>query len=192
MVPAATPMPATLNGANSAEPIGIECRKRDSGEHHQDTQLDQHHHGVDLRRLAGTADQQHCAQRNQDDRGQVDQARGGVAHGAAERAWGRRCPKKLSSSLLRYSLQPTATAAVDTRIPTEGMPPHPSPPVLPASYRRRSTSSRRPARLRPVRRSRERPGRGKPGDQERHDHGWSGFGNRHGQDEEDAGADSRP
>ena len=39
---------------------------------------------------------------------------GVVSHGAAEMACGRWPPKKLSSSLLTYWLQPTATAAVET------------------------------------------------------------------------------
>src|ERR1700733_119551 len=39
---------------------------------------------------------------------------GSGSHGADEIACGRTTPKRLLSSLLRYWLQPTATAAVDT------------------------------------------------------------------------------
>jgi hypothetical protein len=39
---------------------------------------------------------------------------GWTSQGAAERASGSRKPRKFSSSLLTYWLQPTATAAVDT------------------------------------------------------------------------------
>src|ERR1700684_1345096 len=39
---------------------------------------------------------------------------GSESHGAAEIACGRTNPKTLSRNLLRYCLQPTATAAVDT------------------------------------------------------------------------------
>ena len=116
IVPAAAPMPATTDGAEAGEVVGVERREGDDDEHHQHAELDHHHDGVDRGRLARAADQQQRTSRPAR-RPEIDDAGGVVlvrSRAQYDRARAAAQPKRLSSSWLKYWLQPTATAAVET------------------------------------------------------------------------------
>ena len=74
MMPAAELIPSKPNGAKSSRLSESQPVTPDDDEQHQHADLDDHHHGVDLRRLARAADQQQRAQDDQHDRRQVEHA----------------------------------------------------------------------------------------------------------------------
>src|SRR5690606_7617525 len=83
----------------------------DDHEQHEHADLDQHHHGVDLRRLARAADQQQRAHADEQHRRQVEDP---ASLGRLRQALRDREAEQLSNSSFRYCDQPTATAAAET------------------------------------------------------------------------------
>ena len=137
--------------------VRVPALQAEHDEQHQHAELDQHHHRVDLRRLARAADQQQRAQPDQDHGRQVEDA---ALLGRLRQALGDREAEQVVEQLVEV-LRPAdgdrrrgrrRTRAAGTRR-------RPSPRPRPASRRRRSTTSRRPARRSPARRNRSRSGR---------------------------------
>ena len=74
MIPAADVMPSRPNGREVRQVVGVPALQADDDEQGEHAELDQHHHRVDLGRLARAADQQQRAQHDQDDRRDVEDA----------------------------------------------------------------------------------------------------------------------
>src|SRR6185437_2669045 len=69
----------------AVEVVGVERGEGDYDEHPQHTELDQHHDCVDGGGFTGTANQQKHAHHDQEDGGQVDNARDVVPRGCCQR-----------------------------------------------------------------------------------------------------------
>ncbi len=137
--------------------VGVPSLDADDDEHDEHGDLDDHHDGVGLRRLADPADQQQGAHDDQDHRGQVEHA-----------ALFRRVRQRLG----HLDTEDVVEELVDVFRPARRRRPRPPRPTRAAGRRRlpapsarrasrrcRSTTSRQPVRPRPIPRSTPRSGR---------------------------------
>ena len=191
IVPAAAVMPAMPLGAKSAKLSDVEARERDRDEHQQDRELDDDHRGVDLGGLGRTADEQERAHRDQDQRGQVDEARLGIPRGGGQR--GRDLPaEQVVQQLVQVAAPPDRHGrrrdpVLQQQAGRDAHRDH-------LAERRVGVGVRRPGdgdRGRHLGVRQRGQACRETGQHERDDHGGAGVGHRLVHDEEDARADGR-